>query len=66
MEIREGNVIINVDEEMDDGEKQMVNDCAVILDAVITTRRLDFKIACGSAFKTVLEYIYAMLQGEKK
>jgi len=65
MEIRKGNVIINVDAKMDDGEKQMVEDCAMIIDEVITTRRLDFKIACGAAFKTVLGYIGAMMEEGK-
>lgn len=66
MEIRKGNVIINVDAKMDPGEKQMVEDCALILDEVIATRRLDFKLVSGSAYKTVLGYIGAMLEREKK
>lgn len=65
MEIRKGNVIINVDAKMDDGEKQMVEDCALILDEVFATRRLEFKLVCGSAFKTVLGFIGAMMEEKK-
>lgn len=65
MEARKGNVIINVDAEMDDGEKQLVEDCALIIDEVISTRRLEFKLVCGSAFKTVLGFIGAMMEEGK-
>ena len=65
MEIREGNVIINVDAKMDDGEKELVTDCAIILDAILTTRRLDFKVVSGSALKTILGYICTLLEEKK-
>lgn len=65
MEVRKGNVIINVDAKMDDGEKQLVEDCAMIIDEVIATRRLEFKLVCGSAFKTVLGFMGAMMKEGK-
>ena len=65
MEIREGNVIINIDQKLEDNEKQLVKDCAVIIDAIITSRRNDFNLMTYVAFNTVLDYMLTML-GKKK
>jgi len=66
MEIREGNVIINIDQQLEGNEEQLVKDCAVIIDAVITSRRNDFNIVAYASFSTVLDYILAMLAKEGK
>lgn len=65
MEIREGNVIINIDAKLEDNEKQLVKDCAVIINAIITSRRNDFNLMTYVAFNTVLDYMLTML-GKKK
>lgn len=65
MEIREGNVIINIDQELEKGEQQLVKDCAVIIDAIITSRRNDFNLMTYVAFNTILDYMLTML-GKKK
>lgn len=66
MEVREGNVIINVDQQLEGNEEQLIKDCAVIIDAVITSRRNDFALMTYAAFNTVLDYILAMLAKEGK
>ena len=65
MEVREGNVIINIDQKLEDNEKQLVKDCAVIIDAIITSRRNDFNIVVYVANNIILDYVLTML-GKKK
>lgn len=66
MEIREGNVIINVDDGLDKVEQEIVGNCASIIDAVVTTKRSDFRLVSQRALIKVLQYIATILEKERE
>lgn len=67
MEIREGNIIINVDQKLDSGEQRLVKECGIILRTILERpKRNDFKIMTAGAFGTVMEYLLTMLKFEKE
>ena len=66
MEIKDGSVIINIDEGIDDTEKDLIELIAFMIDFVVRSKRDDALLVVSSAVKMAVSYIEGVIEEAKE